>query len=139
MKILYKHKTVLPYSLHDMRVNKIEMKENNLYLGFENGYVEWKEPYKQVKGNIMIEEVDYDYVFVQLLSTNGEYGDFEGKKLELKDFLKNYHWNCFEIVDELYGYNQVLYSGYLSLMDREDFIEMEFSIYYNGNIVYEIG
>lgn len=40
-------------------------------------------------------------------------------------------------ISEIYGYNQVLYSGYLSLKGQEDCIEMEISIYFTGNIVYE--
>lgn len=137
MKTMYKYKSFLPYSLHDMRINKIKVMQDALYLGFENGYVETKKPYNQIKGNIIIEDVDFDFASVYLLSYDGKYGHFEGEKLELKDFLENYCWNSFEIVDELYGYNQILYSGYLSLMGSEAFIEMQISIYYNGNIVYE--
>lgn len=137
MKTIYKYKSFLPYSLHDMKINQIKIKGEKLYLGFEKGYIEEKEPYKQVKGNVTIGGVDFDFTTVWLLSSDGEYGDFKGKKLELKDFLENYQWKSFEIVDELYGYNQILYSGYLSLVGRTDFIEMEISIYYNDDIVYE--
>ena len=67
----------------------------------------------------------------------GEYGNFQGEKLELSEFLRKYDYHSFEIVDELYGYNQVLYSGYLLIEGIEDFIEMNLSIYFTGNIIYE--
>ena len=44
----------------------------------------------------------------------------------------------FEIVDEMYGYNQVEYSGYLSLPENEYQIQITVSLYFTGNIVYEI-
>ena len=43
----------------------------------------------------------------------------------------------FEIVDELYGYNQVLYSGYLSILETEDLVQMDISIYFTGKIIYD--
>ena len=46
-----------------------------------------------------------------LQSKWGNYGKFNGEKLELERFIKRYKNYSFEIVDELYGYNQVLYSG----------------------------
>ena len=41
------------------------------------------------------------------------------------------------IVDELYGYNQVLYSGYLSILETEDLVQMDISIYFTGKIIYD--
>lgn len=137
MRTTYKFKPTTPYSLHDMRINKIDIKDDKIYLYFENGYVEAKEPYNQVDGYIIIEGVDFDFVAVQLESDNGQYGSFTGEKLSLEDFLKKYKWTSFEIVDELHGYNQVLYSGYLSVKDKDNSIAMDLSIYYEGNIVYD--
>ena len=47
------------------------------------------------------------------LSELGKYGEFNGKKISLKEFVKEYDDFCFEILDELYGYNQVEYMGYI--------------------------
>ena len=134
----YKHETTIPYSLHDMRVIKMELKDNNLRLYFEHGYVELKEPYPQVDGNITIEEIDLDFADVYLLSKNGHLGGFRGSKMELTEFLEKYSdFVSFEIVDELYGYNTVRYSGWLLLPDVKDFIEMDMQMYFEGDIVYD--
>ncbi len=47
----------LQYSLHDMKVKEIRLNEDNVTLIFENGYIETKEPFKQVDGTIMIKIV----------------------------------------------------------------------------------
>jgi len=138
MKTVYKHHVDIPYSLHDAIVNQIKISDDHIYLGFEKGFVERKEPYKRVHGRMIIENVDLDFAIIELLNIDGNHGCFQGEKIELKDFLNQYHFKSFEIVDELYGYNQVLYSGYLLCNNSEDFIEMNMSIYYTGNIIYEV-
>lgn len=78
-----------------------------------------------------------DFVSVLLLSKNGKYGKFQGYKLSLDNFLEKFKTYAFEIVDELYGYNMVEYSGFLSTPDCEDFMELSLWIYHFGDIVYE--
>ena len=89
------------------------------------------EPFEQVEGNITIEGVDFDCTCVMLQSKWGNYGKFNGEKLELEHFIKRYQNYSFEIVDELYGYNQVLYSGYLSILETEDLVK-QFVVIVNG-------
>lgn len=137
MRTEFKHNPPIPYSLHDMRISEIKIIDDKILFSFENGYVKLAEPYLQVDVKIIIEGVDFDFVSVQLYSKNGEYGKYQGEKLELADFLKKYNWTSFEVVDELYGYNQVLYSGFLSVKENNDFIEMDISIYFAGNIIYD--
>ena len=136
MKTTYKFKPDTPYSLHDMRISKIECIENTIKLSFENGFVSTKEPYPQVDGYILIEDVDYDFCFAYLLSKDGECCAFQAQKLEFKDFLKQYPQFTFEVVDENYGYNSVNYNGYLILSNIDHFIEFTLTIYHFGDIVY---
>ncbi len=133
----YKYISTQPYSLHDMQVNKLKIIDNNIKLYFENGFIELKEPYKQVNGNIIIEEIDLDFSNVYILSNNGKYGDFKGKKLSLSKFIKKYKKYKLEIIDEMYGYNQVSYCGYLYLPHKNKLKEIIISIYYYGDIIYK--
>lgn len=137
MNTTYKHISSIPYSLHDMRTNKIEIINNDIKLYFENGFIELKSPYKQVDSNILIEKVDLDFSNVYILSNSGKYGNFKGKKLSLSKFIKKYKKYSFEIIDEMYGYNQVIYCGYLYLYNKNKLKEITISIYYSGNIIYE--
>ena len=132
--MLEKHN--MPYSLHDMKINEIKTEGNNVTLIFENGYTETTKPYRQVNGSIIIKNVDYDFCAIHLLSENGNYGSFKGKKLSLKNFLKNFKEYSLEIIDELYGFNQAEYNGFLYLPDKENVIEYSMSFYYTGGLVY---
>lgn len=57
--------------------------------------------------------------------------------MSLTNFIKKYKKFRFEIIDEIYGYNQVSYCGYLYLPNKNKLKEIIISIYYSGNIVYE--
>ena len=138
MNITYHFEPTIPYSLHDMRVNRIERVGHHLRFYFESGYIELKDNFRQVNGNLLIEDVDMNFSDVHFLSENGAYGTFSGERMELVYFLKSYEDFSIEIVDETYGYNTVVYQGYLSLPNRKNLIDMTMSLYYTGNIIYEI-
>ena len=133
----YKYMPDAPYCLHDMRICKIKTAEKTLKLSFENGYVTAAEPHRQVNGSISIQEVDYDFCFAYVLSKDGRFGAFRGKKLSLQDFLKKYPSFSFEVVDESFGYNSVSYNGYLLLPKKKDFLELTLTVYHFGSILYE--
>lgn len=133
----FKQQIDTPYSLHDMIVRKITCRNESVYLEFSYGYVSTKAPCPQVDGNITIEDVDMDCACVLLLSELGKYGDFEGTKMSLKDFIEKYSEYYFEILDELYGFNQVEYIGYLRSPQNDELIQMSLSMYFTGDIVYE--
>lgn len=137
MRTEYKHNPSTPYSLHDMRVKKIAIQDETITLEFEYGYTKLIEPFEQVEGNVIIEGVDFDYTCVMLLSKWGNYGKFKGEKLALSRFIDRYKNYSFEVIDELYGYNQLLYSGYLSAIGTEGLVQMDISIYFRGKIIYD--
>jgi len=126
----------IPYSLHDMVINNIEIIGNEINLFFEHGFVKTKEPYNQVDGSIKIEDVNIYFSDIYFLSKNGSYGNYNGKKIAIKDFLKEYKDYSFEVVSELFGYNKVEYGGYLKIPGKEDYIEVKLDLYYEGNLTY---
>ena len=138
MDIAYKFTVTNPYGLHDMRVNRMEPIGNHLRLYFENGYRDLKNDAQQVDGNLLIQDIDMGFSDVHFLSENGTYGKFKGSRMELAHFLNNYKNFSLEIIDELYGYNTVFYQGFLNLPNKREPIDMTISIYYTGNIVYEL-
>ena len=79
----------------------------------------------------------HDMVVSNITCQNGTvYLEFEHGFVSAKE---PYGKCCFEIVDEMYGFHQVEYIGYLRLpKDNElDLIQMSLSMYFNGDIVYE--
>lgn len=132
----YKYKSMIPYSLHDMSIHKMSVQNDSVIFHFAEGYTKLVEPYSQVKGDIEIQGVDFDFCCVHILSRFGRYGGFRGEKMELLDFISKYQQFSFEVVDELYGYNQVEYSGYLSVPYSDVLREMNISLYFTGDIIY---
>ena len=55
----------------------------------------------------------------------------------LSEFIRRYPDFSFEIVDEHDGYQGLIYGGYLSLLERENVVDMTLSITYTGAIFYE--
>ncbi|NLW69978.1 MAG: hypothetical protein GX061_02695 [Eubacteriaceae bacterium] len=136
--------TNLPYSLHDMRVNAMERKGDNLIMRFEGGYLKLGEACEQVGGYIEFEKVDFDFCFVYVLDICANEGDFIGHKYLLADFIK--HKDCgsladstiynapFEIVGETYGYNTSVFEGYLYV--GEGIRECVIDVYHFGAMRY---
>ena len=133
----YRFDRNMPYSLHDTRVSKIGFVGDSVVFEFENGYVSTKKPYPQVPGNITIEKVDRDFTYVVLGNEYGRYGDVCGMKLSLEEFIERYRDYLFEITDELHGYNQTEYGGYLYASENAAPVEMTVYVYHFGSIVYE--
>jgi len=78
--------------------------------------------------------VDWDFCHVYLFDCTGNTGKFSGEKMMFQDFLQKYENFGFSIVDEVYGYNQTKYWGYLTSqrMTKECIIE----IYHTGDMVF---
>ncbi len=137
METKYRFQPAQPYGLHDMRICNMNIINRNLDLLFENGFIKIEEPYRQVNGTMTVERIDPDFSDVFLLGKNGKHGPFRGEKLALTDFIKRFPDFSFEVVDELYGYNKILYGGFVSLPEFNYMIEMKLMIYYEGNIIYK--
>lgn len=134
----FKFQPMMPCSLHDMTVNKIECVDSMICFRFVD---EWSKQEDILEGSIVIEGVDFDYANILLLNKDGEYGKFAGHKLYLKEFIEKYKNFKFEIIDEKYGYNTTQYNGYVYLGTEDDcseVLEMIISIYHFGDIVYNI-
>ena len=125
-----------PYSLHDMTINNIEIIGTEINLFFEHGFIKTNDPYNQVEGSIKIEDVNFYFSNIYFLSKNGSNGNYDGKKITIKDFLKQYKDYSFEVVSELFGYNNVEYGGFLTIPGKKDYVEIKLDLYYEGNLTY---
>ena len=137
MDVAYRFSSSIPYSLHDGRVNRMVWEDGDLRLFFEDGYLELSQSPRPVEGQVRIRQVDEDFSYVHFLSDYGRFGSFQGEKMPLSEFIRRYPEFSFEIVGEYYGYQSLVYGGYLSLPERESVVDMTLSITYIGAIVYE--
>lgn len=124
----------LPYSLHDAKVNKIEITSDKVILYFNEGYYKIDNDCNLTKGFIEFNNVDLDYCSVCIFNLEGNLGKFSGEKFSLQDFVEKFNTINFEIIDETYGYNQSKFFGYIYEGDitKEFIIEM----YHFSNMKY---
>lgn len=133
----FKLRINMPYSLHDMVVNRIAYKNESVYLEFENGFESAEGDCTQADGKLVVENVDMDSSYALLLSKLGGYGGFDGVKMPLDDFIGQYGKCRFEIIDELYGFEQAEYIGYLHLPEDGGLMQTSLLLYFNGDVVYD--
>ena len=129
-----------PYSLHDSQITKIEVTEDEIVFRFKGGFYENNSDEKKVNGKVIIQKPDLDFCSVHILSDDGFYGKFKGRKMSLPKFCSIFKKFTFEVTDELFGYNKAEYSGFLTAKVNGEKIskEMNISLYFSGNIIYKI-
>lgn len=88
----------------------------------------------QVNGYVVFRNVDMDFCNVYLMKSNGRYGEFEEEKITLEDFFTRYSVYGFSVMDEVYGYNQTKYWGYLT--SNKEFYECIIEIYHLGDMIF---
>ena len=137
MQTTYSFKFDLPYSLHDSRICGIALDNNNIRLTFDGGYTALTAALNfPVDGDVTLFSADPEFCEVHLLSFYGQTGAFEGEKLSLEDFIARYPQFTFEVVDELFSYNQLMLTGFITVPGCDDLREMTMSVYFTGNIVF---
>lgn len=134
MPISIRKNMITDYTLHDMNVISIEKHGRDLIMRTQSGIVKCAGLSSQVDGHIVFRNVDMDFCNVYLMKSNGRYGMFEGEKLSLEDFLKRFPTFGFSISDEVYGYNQTKYWGYLT--SNREFYECIIEFYHLGDMIF---
>lgn len=121
------------YGLHDTHVKKIKLRKVNRTCGnvrfvFKKGFFEndKQDPYycnrdqRRVDGDIVFEQVDFDFSNVYLMKVKGtNYGKLKGKKYSLEKFVEKYPKVDIEIVDEMYDNFKCAFFGYLYLENKK--------------------
>lgn len=125
----------LPVSLHDASVTKMTFRAGDkplsgeLILYFQDGYralVEKKWTPTGL-GEVIFSGIDWDFSAVR-------YFDHDlVREISFGEFQKDLHESSFEIVDESYGYNRSVFSGYRY---QNVFFKVEMEIYHFSETEY---
>ena len=110
----------LPMSLHDEVIIGYEAIDDVLRFYFSFGYLEF-------------EKVNWDFSYFYRMDIQDNEGKFKGEKYFLLDYLKN-HVLRLEIIDEVYGYHRLKFSGWSWNEDSHEEFLLELS-YQNGYYV----
>lgn len=135
----------LNYSLHDSRVNKIEISERSLIFYFEEGFYKLGNPVQKIDARqcqLIVDGVNWDFSYIYILDSvdvsMNDNGSFQGVKYSIA----NYHKvmmtqkHKLDIVGETYGYNQANFSGFIML--DEKILEFKLEINHTGDLNYII-
>ena len=129
-----RHNIHTAYSLHDMRISGVEVRENELTLRLENGMIRVGSPCCQVDGYVKFEGVQWDFCYVWLMEHMGNNGKFSGEKMFLREFIDRYPGVGVTVMDETYGYNMTKYNGYF--LDGEHFYDCILEICHEGDMAF---
>lgn len=118
----------LPVSLHDAKVTKITRKEGapqkgELTLYFKEGYrvQAGKDWISTGEGEVRFQGIDWDFSSVRYV------GEKTFTEISFLQFQKDLEESSFEIVEESYGYNRSVFSGYRY---QDGFFKVEVEIYH---------
>lgn len=134
MRITIRENIIQKYSLHDMNVISIEKQDKDIIMKTQSGIIKCEGLSSQVDGHVVFRNVDMDFCNVYLMKSNGRYGKFESEKITLEEFLNRYSVFGFSISDEVYGYNQTKYWGYLK--SNREFYECIIEFYHLGDMIF---
>lgn len=134
MPICVRKNIISDYSLHDMNVISIEKYGMDIIIRTQSGIIKCKGNSEQVNGYVVLRNIDMDFCNVYLMESNGRYGKFQAEKMTLEDFLNRFSQFGFSIMDEVYGYNQTKYWGYLT--SNREFYECIIEFYHTGDMIF---
>ena len=134
MPISIRKNIVTDYSLHDMNIISFEKEGKDIVMRTQSGIIKCAGLSSHVKGYVVFRNVDMDFCNVYLMKSNGRYGKFETEKITLEDFLNRYKVFGISISDEVYGYNQTKYWGYLT--SNREFYECIIEFYHLGDMLF---
>lgn len=134
MKEIIRENICTEYSLHDMNVIAFDIHEKDIIMKMQSGMIKVSALCSQVDGHVEFRDVDLDFCFVSIFDGIGSIGEFKGKKMMFEDFVQQYPMFTFSIIDEMYGYNQTKYWGWLTV--NRDMQECIIEIYHTGDMVF---
>lgn len=124
-----------PYSLHDMNIISFDADGDTLTVRTQSGLIKTANPCTQVDAYVEIHDVDWDFCYAYVYEGfYGNVGSFSGKKIFLRDFIKEFENAGFSVMDTHYGFNSVAYTGYYFKGGTTG--ECRLEIYYLGELVF---
>ena len=130
-------KSNILFSLHDSRIKKISFKNDVLTIELDTIFQYTKGEEKLYSGEVLFFDSDLEECNILILDRTVYEGEFSGKAIGLKEYMKEYAHAEFEILTEGYfGYNTT-YTGWLWEKGKEP-VSAILYIWNSGDMVYRI-
>ena len=130
-------KSNILFGLHDSRIKKISFKNDVLTIELDTIFQYTKGEEKLYSGEVLFFDSDLEECNILIFDRTVYEGEFSGKAIGLKEYMKEYAHAEFEILTEGYfGYNTT-YTGWLWEKGKEP-VSAILYIWNSGDMVYRI-
>ena len=131
-------KSNILFGLHDSRIKKISFKNGVLTLELDTIFQYTKGEEKLYSGEVLFFDSDLEEYNFLIFDRTVYEGEFSGKAIGLKEYMKEYAHAEFEILTEGYFGYSTTYTGWLWEKGKEP-VSAILYIWNSGDMVYRIG
>ena len=131
-------KSNILFGLHDSRIKKISFKNDVLTIELDTIFQYTKGEEKLYSGEVLFFDSDLEECNILILDRTVYEGEFSGKAIGLKEYMKEYARAEFEILTEGYFGYSTTYTGWLWEKGKEP-VSAILYIWNSGDMVYRIG
>ena len=130
-------KSNILFGLHDSRIKKISFKNDILTIELDTIFQYTKGEEKLYSGEVLFFDSDLEECNILILDRTVYEGEFSGKAIGLKEYMKEYAHAEFEILTEGYFGYSTTYTGWLWEKGKEP-VSAILYIWNSGDMVYRI-
>ena len=130
-------KSNILFGLHDSRIKKISFKNDVLTIELDTIFQYTKGEEKLYSGEVLFFDSDLEECNILILDRTVYEGEFSGKAIGLKEYMKEYAHTEFEILTEGYFGYSTTYTGWLWEKGKEP-VSAILYIWNSGDMVYRI-
>ena len=130
-------KSNILFGLHDSRIKKISFKNDVLTLELDTIFQYTKGEEKLYSGEVLFFDSDLEECNILIFDRTVYEGEFSGKAIGLKEYMKEYAHAEFEILTEGYFGYSTTYTGWLWEKGKEP-VSAILYIWNSGDMVYRI-
>ena len=131
-------KSNILFGLHDSRIKKFSFKNDILTIELDTIFQYTKGEEKLYSGEVLFFDSDLEECNILILDRTVYEGEFSGKAIGLKEYMKEYAHAEFEILTEGYFGYSTTYTGWLWEKGKEP-VSAILYIWNSGDMVYRIG
>ena len=137
MDITQDRKSNILFGLHDSRIKKFSFKNDVLTIELDTIFQYTKGEEKLYSGEVLFFDSDLEECNILILDRTVYEGEFSGKAIGLKEYMKEYAHAEFEILTEGYFGYSTTYTGWLWEKGKEP-VSAILYIWNSGDMVYRI-
>ena len=130
-------KSSILFGLHDSRIKKFNFKNDVLTIELDTIFQYTKDEEKLYSGEVLFFDSDLEECNILILDRTVYEGEFSGKAIGLKEYMKEHAHAEFEILTEGYFGYSTTYTGWLWEKGKEP-VSAILYIWNSGDMVYRI-